>query len=441
LTVRLSVGGVVVSELSAPCSSWGDWCTPSADPKPYPASDYWTLWQGGAGGELRGRIVLHYRDASTGAAGTWDSGSLGLRRSIDRVRTAGEIENSPPDVYAIGFPDADSPAPLYGSPSLHRSEPEHLQEFTAFVDDFEGHNLAHARLDIFDPDGSLWDTYDWPTQKSNPVLARPLLEPYPVEITSPPLRLPHRNGTYTARLQATDSSGRPTAPGLARTYAFTYIWNLAPIDPTQIVPDPHAQRPDDPGRTFPPNVPVAFVSKATDPENDRLTMETVIDDGRVYHSIPTASGREAVTIIHDGFAPESRHTAKVRGIDLHDAGGDFGPTLQFSVLPVGAVAPNRPPGVPTLVAPVNGGQLTASQDFTIQASDPDNDRWRGVIQVQDNDGTTVAEFATDETASGATVTARPLVPLRPGPGYRWRATALDNKGNLGPTSTWQSFTV
>lgn len=437
---------VLLQEVSVACPH--PWCNPQRIPA---AAGDWVTWEGLNGGTLVARLVLNYRDA-TNTPRTWSANHFDLGHSFSPVVTAAERLNSTPSVGPLYFPDFEN-GYLDTGPNLHRRKAEHLQQFTGHFGDRDGHNIS-ARLRVYgpgpavacgSPPGPAVASYDWVKEKAAPRPPYPYdhayYGEYPLGLTTPPLALPHANGTYTACLDAKDTSGWANAQSPTKAFTFTYTWNTAPTTPTQVVPNPSSD-PDAAGKVFPAGVPVAFVAKALDPENDALTLITTINDqAKEYRSIPTSSGRETVTIIDDGL-PLGGHYSEVAGEDIHGQRGAFDGEVSFQAIDPAAMS-NQAPGTPTLVAPLENGTFPAGapQDFTITATDPDRNRWRGVIQVQDREGVTVAEFATDETESGAAVSARPLVPIRPGTSYRWRATALDSRGALGPASDWRYFTV
>jgi hypothetical protein len=444
MTAGLYLDGVLVAERTSVCPSanWGNWC--HSGKKADAASDYWTTWQTTAGGALSGRITVEYRNSSNVPL-TWTA-TVALPTHLSAIRTATQVENQAPNAIGLRVPDLENLS--LDNPNPHRRDPEHLQEFAALFNDNDGHNLAgrlriygpDTTVDCADPDGEqMVAAYDWNFLKSNP-LTWPTGS-HPVEVLSPPLALPHANGLYTACLDAKDTSGWANAQGPAQAFTFNYTWNTAPIDAIQVLPSPQPERAA--LNRFRAGVPVAFVAEATDPENDVLTIRTVIDGAKTYESIPTRSGREAVTIIHDGLT-EGEHFAEVGGDDIHDARGILGARLSFTAVNPSTMVPvNQPPTAPFLVAPVHGGLLPAgaAQEFVVRASDPEGDPWRAVIEVQDANGAPVTKFATDESASGTTATGRPLAPIGPAEGYQWRATALDSRGALGPSSGWQSFSV
>lgn len=413
------------SDLRKEYDPW--WCN-CAVTSGVPYDPHATSWQGLDGGALWARITF------TTNKYPWehDTGFVqlsapGCHCVLPAVRTPVQIENSSPVSSVF--------APAQGA-VIHRSAPEHRQEFSALFDDLEHHNIT-AFFEVSGPAGSPEMTTYTGTVKATPPPPHRLRHSdpgaYPFAVATPPLELPRRNGTYTFRVQARDTSGRSTAQGpWSQPTTFEYIWNLPPATPSQTVPSP--------GMTFPANVPVAFVAKAVDPENDNVTLRTVIDNESTYHSIPTASGREAVTVIADGIPPGPNHSSVVTGIDVN---GEVGQHDTVTFAATSAVnATNQPPGAPTLVAPTSGGSFAADapQDFVLRAVDPDNDDYRGVIEIADTTGNPVTTFATDEARSGDTVTARPLNALAAG-AYQWRARAFDSKGALGPQSAWQSFSV
>lgn len=444
LTVQLFVlphgapGPLLVQEKSAPCNGSGDWCAAAA--KTYPASNYWTEWYGVEGGQLFGRLLLRHHDFFTGVASTWDTGTFGLSFEIPRVRRAEELKNTPPEV--TGFSPVEMNGLVESPVPIHRSSPVHMQRFAIHVRDEDAHNLT-ARLDIFAPYRTpcvgIGDTYyEWDLpQKSNPKPSPPLagfwVGSHPAGLTTPPLPLPSMNGTFTACVRTRDTSGSSNAEGELQTFTFDFVWNLAPISGEQTVPSP------DGSTTFHAGVPVALVARATDLENDPLTVETRIA-GKEYRSVPTASGREAVTLIGEGLDANFEQFAEVRGRDVYDAAGDYGGRVFFDV--VESPATNDAPRQPTLVAPFNGGQFAsdATQEFVVRVTDPESNRYRAVVEVSDVGGSLVAAFATEEAVSGETVSARPLTPL-PSGSYRWRARAFDQQGSLGPWSISQSFSV
>jgi hypothetical protein len=383
-------------------------------------------WSGLDGGSLWARATF--------TTSTWpyerDTGYVklaapGCACALPSVRTAAQVENEPPTSIVY--------APADGS-VVHRSTPEHLQELSALFGDREHHNISF-RFRVTGP-GTEPIQYDGEARAVPPAprqARRYDQGAYPLPISTPPLRLPHVNGTYTVEVRAIDTSARPTAMGAwSRVTTFEYIWNLPPGVPAHEVPGPH--------RTFPADTPLVFVARAYDAENDNVTTKTVID-GRTYYSLPAASGGPAVTVIPDGVRAGEDRTAVVSAIDVNGEEGAPS-TITFDAVGLPDAPTNRAPDAPALVTPLEAATFAAGapQDFVLRAVDPDGDRWRGVVEITDAAGALAASFATDEASSGSTASARPLTPLAAG-AYRWRARAFDAKGALGPASAWRSFSV
>ncbi|HVF73690.1 MAG TPA: hypothetical protein VM938_01470 [Acidimicrobiales bacterium] len=107
--------------------------------------------------------------------------------------------------------------------------------------------------------------------------------------------------------------------------------------------------------------------------------------------------------------------------------------------------PNYPPGVPTLVSPPAGHAFapTDTQQFVIQATDPESDRYTGRIRVTDTaTNLVVGTYFTPQAASGAEATAPAVPPLPPG-SYTWVADATDDVSptGYGPASAPRTLTV
>lgn len=102
--------------------------------------------------------------------------------------------------------------------------------------------------------------------------------------------------------------------------------------------------------------------------------------------------------------------------------------------------PNRPPSVPTPIAPAEGATVSRTPTFEVQVSDPDGDLVRAIIEVVDSQNRS-RTLRTEWTTGGSVTVAIPSgQPLDPG-AYRWRAYAEDERGATSASSSWRNFTV
>ena len=105
-------------------------------------------------------------------------------------------------------------------------------------------------------------------------------------------------------------------------------------------------------------------------------------------------------------------------------------------------ASNRPPAVPTLIAPANNARVSPTPTFQLRASDPDGDRVRFEVQVwRENDNPlTFYVPASGYVASGQVASGTPPQPLPAGT-WRWRARTWDERGAFSDWSAERVFVV
>ncbi|MEM2592348.1 MAG: peptidoglycan DD-metalloendopeptidase family protein [Thermofilaceae archaeon] len=100
---------------------------------------------------------------------------------------------------------------------------------------------------------------------------------------------------------------------------------------------------------------------------------------------------------------------------------------------------NRPPAVPTLIAPANRAIVSPRPTFQLQASDPDGDRVR--FEVELRQGNTVRTFyvpASGFVNSGQTASGTPPEDL-PAGDWQWRARTWDLRGAFSGWSETRTF--
>jgi hypothetical protein len=102
---------------------------------------------------------------------------------------------------------------------------------------------------------------------------------------------------------------------------------------------------------------------------------------------------------------------------------------------------NRPPAVPTLIAPAHNARVASLPTFQLRASDPDGDRVRFEVQVwQGNDVRTFFVPASGYVASDQVASGTPPQPLPAGT-WRWKARTWDERGGVSSWSGEWSFVV
>jgi hypothetical protein len=102
---------------------------------------------------------------------------------------------------------------------------------------------------------------------------------------------------------------------------------------------------------------------------------------------------------------------------------------------------NRPPAVPTLIAPANNARVSPTPTFQLRASDPDGDRVRFEVQVwQGNDVRTFYVPASGYVASDQVASGTPPQPLPAGT-WRWKARTVDERGGVSSWSGERVFVV
>jgi uncharacterized repeat protein (TIGR01451 family) len=102
---------------------------------------------------------------------------------------------------------------------------------------------------------------------------------------------------------------------------------------------------------------------------------------------------------------------------------------------------NQPPFAPTLIAPANDDTVPLNPTFRVKAIDPNGNRVRIRIDVEDNDGNLVRQLTTPEADSGQEVSVSiPADQSLQRETYRWRAVANDSTFD-GPFSEQRRFYV
>ena len=102
---------------------------------------------------------------------------------------------------------------------------------------------------------------------------------------------------------------------------------------------------------------------------------------------------------------------------------------------------NQPPFTPTLIAPEDNAEVSLNPTFRVKAIDPNGNKVRIRIDVEDDNDNLVRQLATAEADSGQEVSVsipadQPLQRER----HRWRAVANDGAFD-GPFSEWRRFNV
>jgi probable HAF family extracellular repeat protein len=105
------------------------------------------------------------------------------------------------------------------------------------------------------------------------------------------------------------------------------------------------------------------------------------------------------------------------------------------------VSSNRPPAVPTLIAPAHNARVSSLPTFQLRASDPDGDRVRFEVQVwQGSDVRTFSVPASGFVPSGQVASGTPPQPLPAGT-WRWKARTWDERGGVSSWSGERTFQV
>ncbi|HEX9889668.1 MAG TPA: hypothetical protein VGA69_09340, partial [Nitriliruptorales bacterium] len=274
---------------------------------------------------------INYRKSGSCCDSSWNTPSYTVL-NFDPIKTASEVTNQAPTVQSV------SP-----SGSIARSAPvEHEQQFSMRATDPEGHRWT-GELEITDPDGVVLplETFSG-TRTSSGSTA-----------TSNPRTLPHKNGVYTWRARAKDTSGKSTAQGSWVYGDFTYTWNSGPTVPTLQVPAPDG--------TAAEGAPVTFAIRASDAELDpydgRIEVRVAgsTTTGWTVSTSQSASDGLSVGTL-SGLSARS-YEWRARAIDQHDWEGSWPGWQGFEVARTG----NSAPATPTLTAPSHGATFADGQ--------------------------------------------------------------------------------
>jgi hypothetical protein len=121
--------------------------------------------------------------------------------------------------------------------------------------------------------------------------------------------------------------------------------------------------------------------------------------------------------------------------------GYTGPGTALFRIRVPGTSSNRPPAVPTLIAPAHNARVSSLPTFQLRASDPDGDRVRFEVQVwQGSDVRTFSVPASGYVASDQVASGTPPQPLPAGT-WRWKARTVDERGGVSGWSGEWSFVV
>ncbi|MCS7209889.1 MAG: hypothetical protein NZ874_10005 [Fimbriimonadales bacterium] len=102
--------------------------------------------------------------------------------------------------------------------------------------------------------------------------------------------------------------------------------------------------------------------------------------------------------------------------------------------------PNRPPGVPSLIAPGENATLGRTPTFRVRTTDPDNQAVRYEIEIDRAGQRRVLQSAFVASGAEVSLAISSDSPLTPG-AYTWRARAFDEGGASSDWSLPRNFTV
>ena len=246
-----------------------------------------------------------------------------------------------------------------------------------------------------------------------------------------------------------DATATPSSALPAGSYNWYAEWmevdeatptGWSPVSPTQgfSVAAPAANQP--PGTptanapannaTFASGDPQVFTVTATDPEmNAYFGRVTLTPSGggtsTTFDLAPTASGQPSTGKPNAPFDPGT-YTWTARGCDLNGSNLCSAVPSAARTFTVAAPVANRPPGTPTANAPANGATFASGdpQVFTVTATDPDGDAYRGKVTVTPTNGDPAVTFDLAPTASGQQSSGTPTNAFAPGT-YNWTAKACE----------------
>ncbi|MCD6108845.1 MAG: PKD domain-containing protein [Thermoplasmata archaeon] len=181
-----------------------------------------------------------------------------------------------------------------------------------------------------------------------------------------------RAGSYQVKVKAQDEEGAESEWSPSKT-----------ITITEKPPQPENNPPDTPNKPTGPimgytNISYNYSTKTTDPDNDQVYYLFDWGDGTNTGWLGPYNSSTAISKIHSWDKPGT-YEVKARAKDTNNAESQWSQTLTVTIY---QQTVNNPPNKPTISGPTTG-YINHAYNYTITATDPDNDNIKYFIDWGD----------------------------------------------------------